>query len=183
MKNLTILIAIIFTLAGCTQKNSVINLAPYKSTSSPMAANKEVQINQITDSRQNKSVVGTITDSKGAVSGYITFQNELSSWLNDAIKDEISRLGGEVVSFSNDTIVDIDISQLSANLSGYGKDNLKGEVKIRLVIKKDGKTITKNVAQSASEFAPLPLPRAFDKFIKELLNDIVKRTAVEILKS
>lgn len=84
---------------------------------------------------------------------------------------------------SNDLIVDIKIVELRANLSGYGSDNLKGNAKLLLTIKKGETTITKNVAQSQTKFALIHTSGVFDKFLNELLSDIVKRAALQIIKS
>ncbi|MGB2551992.1 YajG family lipoprotein [Campylobacter sp. MOP51] len=179
-----ILIALLpFLFLGCAQQSSVLNLSPYNSTSNSLGFAKQVQINSVIDNRQNKSIVATITNSKGDVSEYVTLQNDISVWLKDALEKEISRLGGQVVSFSSDIIVDVEIVWLKANLSGYSTDNLKGEAKVMLTIRRGDQTITKNVAQTQTKFAPIQTSGAFDKFIDELLSDIVKRAAVQILKS
>lgn len=183
MKKYVILIVAVFAFLGCSQRSAVLNLNTYQSTSNSLGFSRQVHINSITDMRQNKSVVATITNSKGDVSEYVTLQNDINEWLRDGITKEIARLGASVDSFSNDLIVDIEIHELKANLSGYGTDNLKGGVKLLLTIKRGDTTITKNVAQSQTKFAPIHTSGAFNSFFKELLDDIVKRAALQILKS
>lgn len=183
MKKYILSVLIAFAFLGCSQRSDVINLSPYQSNSSNLGFNRQIHINSVTDMRQNKSVIATITDSKGSVSEYVTLQNDIKAWLQDGITNELVRLDGNVSNFSNDLIVDIKIVELRANLSGYGSDNLKGNAKLLLTIKKGETTITKNVAQSQTKFALIHTSGVFDKFLNELLSDIVKRAALQIIKS
>ena len=82
-----------------------------------------------------------------------------------------------------DIVVDVRIVELKANLSGYSTDNLKGSAKLTITVHRGDQTITKNVSQEQTKFAPIHTSGAFKSFFDELLQDIVKRAAIQILKS
>ena len=68
-------------LSGCAQRNSVLNLAPYQSTSNQAGYQKNIRINSVEDARANKSIVATITGGNGNVKEYVTLQNSIEGWL------------------------------------------------------------------------------------------------------
>lgn len=169
-------------MSGCSQRSSVLNLTPYQSTSNQMGYQKNIRINSIEDARANKSIVATITGSNGNVKEYVTLQNSIESWLQDGLSTELKRLGANLSDFG-DIVVDVRIVELKANLSGYSTDNLKGSAKLAITVKRGDQTITKNVSQEQTKFAPIHTSGAFKSFFDELLQDIVKRAAIQILKS
>ena len=169
-------------LGGCAQRNSVLNLAPYQSTSNQAGYQKNIRINSVEDARANKSIVATITGGNGNVKEYVTLQNGIEGWLRDGLGTELKRLGANLSDFG-DVVVDVRIVELKANLSGYSTDNLKGSAKLAITVKRGDQTITKNVSQEQTKFAPIHTGGAFKSFFDELLQDIVKRAAIQILKS
>ena len=118
-------------LSGCAQRNSVLNLAPYQSTSNQAGYQKNIRINSVEDARANKSIVATITGGNGNVKEYVTLQNSIEGWLQDGLSTELKRLGANLSDFG-DVVVDVRIVELKANLSGYSTDNLKGSAKLAL---------------------------------------------------
>ena len=147
-----------------------------------MGYQKNIRINSIEDARANKSIVATITGSNGDVKEYVTLQNSIESWLQDGLSTELKRLGANLSDFG-DIVVDVRIVELKANLSGYSTDNLKGSAKLAITVHRGDQTITKNVSQEQTKFAPIHTSGAFKSFFDELLQDIVKRAAIQILKS
>ena len=86
MKNLFIaatILALFFT--GCAQRNSVLNLQPYATNSQKTNYQKNIRINSVTDERNNKSIIATITDSDGNVDEYVTLQNDLAQWVSQSV--------------------------------------------------------------------------------------------------
>jgi hypothetical protein len=184
MKNLLIFltfITIIFT--GCSQRSSVLNLDAYISNSQKLGFEKNIKINSVIDNRSNKSIIATITDSSGKVDEYVMLQNDLAQWVEDGLKKELTKLGANLNGYEDDIVVDVKIVELKANLSGYSTDNLKGNVNFQITVEKDNKTITKNIAQEQSKFAPIHTEGAFKSFFEELMQDIIKRVAIQIIKN
>jgi uncharacterized lipoprotein len=85
-------------------------------------------------------------------------------------------LGGQ-----NPNIVDIEIIEFSANLSGYSGQNLQGKSKLKIKIKNGNTIITKTISQPQSKYTPLPRVSAFQPFITDMLNDMVRATTRAIL--
>lgn len=163
-------------ITGCANTNSVLNLSTYQSKTPKENDNVNLVIHSITDKRKNQSIVATITDSKGSVSEYITLGDNLKDWFGKALKEELI-VRGVKFEGKDPKIVDITITDLKANLSGYSKDNLKANCEIYIRIIKDGVTITKRISQPQTEFAPVITSSAFTPFVQNLLNDMVVHTA------
>ncbi|MPB50619.1 YajG family lipoprotein [Campylobacter fetus] len=165
---------------GCSNTTSVLTLSPYEAKVVNVRSNSNIIINSILDKRKNQSVVATITDKKGTVSEYITLGNNLTNWFSDALIKELKK-NGAVFGGDDAKVVDITITELKANLSGYSKDNMQGTSEIYIKIYKDGVTTTKRIAQPQTEFVPIATGGAFEPFIKTLLDDMIARTAKAIL--
>ncbi|ANE34995.1 hypothetical protein CHL_1694 [Campylobacter hyointestinalis subsp. lawsonii CCUG 27631] len=181
MKRLLSIVSFCIFMVGCSSSNSVLLLSPYQAKGVGSSANSIV-INSIIDKRKNQSVIATISDKQGTVSEYVTMGTDLTKWFGDALKTELIKSG---VKFGGEDskIVDITITELKANLSGYSRDNLKGNCEVYIKIYKDGVTTTKRIAQPQTEFAPILTGGAFEPFIQSLLNDMVVRTAKAIVKN
>ena len=184
MKNLFMaatILALFFT--GCAQRSSVLNLQSYATNSQKTNYQKNIRINSVTDERSNKSIIATITDSDGNVDEYVTLQNDLAQWVSQSVEKELKQLGASLDGAEQDVAVDIKILELKANLTGYSGENLKGGVKMQIILTFGDQTVTKNVSQEQAKFAPIHTSGAFKSFFDELLQDIVKRAAIQILKS
>lgn len=167
----------IFILAGCASSSSVLMLKDYTPTKG-IYNNKSVVINSITDKRPNQSIIATITDSKGSVEHSVLLGQSLKDSYAKALEKQLKANGA--ISGGN-IIVDIEILQFSANLSGYSGENLKGQSKVLIKIKKGDTTITKTISQPQSKYVPLPRVAEFEPFIDDMLNDMVRSSAKAIL--
>lgn len=185
MKKIVMLIIVAFFILGCSQKSSVLTLSNYQSQSSQKFSGANVYIGEIKDSRTNQSVIATITDSKGSVDEYVTLQNNLVQWFRTALTKELTSLGANVIAdrAGANLVVDINIAQLVANLSGYSSENTSAKAELFLKIYKGDTTYTKRVAQSQSKFSPVITGGAFTPFVEDMLKDVVKKSAEQILNS
>ena len=165
MKTFRILLAAIFAAltVGCAPTQSVVTLKPYAAVATNVVSGKEVYIAKIVDVRKNQSTIATITDKKGDVDEYVVLQNNLTEWFKTALEAELRVRG--------------------ANLSGYDKDNMKGNLKIALKIQKGDETINKNISNSQTKFELIRTGSSFKPFLDEIMEDAVKRTAAQILGS
>ncbi|MBE3610602.1 YajG family lipoprotein [Campylobacter californiensis] len=185
MKNLKILFAALLALlafSGCSPTQSVVNLEPYNTKATSKTSYKDVYIANIHDNRKNKSVVATITDSKGSVKEYVMLQNDLASWFNEALTTELKANGANVGNLSG-VVAEIYINEFSANMSGFASDNTRGNIKILLKIQKGETTITKNISNEQTKFELIPAGNAFKTLLRDMINDAVKRVAIQILNS
>ena len=167
-------------LASCTGSSSVLALSY-----TPAGLNltqKAITINSITDARPNQSVIATITDSKGSVEHSVMISPSLEQSFARALEMEL-RASGAVLNGANSSLVDIEILEFSANLSGYSGQNLQGKSRLKIKIKNGDTTRTKIISQPQGKYTPLPRASAFEPFINEMLNDMVRATARAILGS
>ena len=135
------------------------------------------------DNRKNKSVIATITDSKGSVEEYVVLQNDLATYFSDSLKKELTARGANVNGMGG-VVVEIFINEFTANMSGYGSDNTKGKIDIILKIqKRRSKRLQKNISNNQTEFALIRTGGAFKPFLTDIINDAIKRTALAILNS
>lgn len=180
MKKIFTFALFLLFFVGCSQKGTVMILQPYTNSGNQNKINKEIYISQINDVRKNKGVIATILDSKGSTKEYVMLQNNLAGWVDSSLRSELASRGANLS--SNGTRIEVDIVSLNATLQGYAKDNLKAVAKFEIrIYKDDGTTITKQVSQSQSKFAPIHTGGAFDPFIWELLRDLVAKAANQIL--
>ncbi|WP_279061445.1 hypothetical protein [Campylobacter lanienae] len=173
----TIIAVFMVILVGCGGSSSVLTLKDYtptKYTYSP----KKVTINSIIDTRSNRNLVATITDSKGNLNHSVILDKSLKDIFANSLNKELEANG---VIKGSDIVVDIEIAQFSANLSGYSGENLKGQSKVIIKIQKGDTTTTKTISQLQSKYTPLPIASAFEPFINDMLNDMVLATSKAIL--
>ncbi|AII14265.1 hypothetical protein CIG2463D_0401 [Campylobacter iguaniorum] len=181
MKNLVLATIFAFLVIGCSSTNSVLSLPAYEAKGISVTPGANIIINSITDKRKNTSVIATISDSKGTVDEYVTLGGDLTKWFGESLQKELLKSGASLGGGDDAKVVDITITELKANLSGYTKDNMKGNCEIYIKIYRDGMTITKRISQPQTQFAPIHTAGAFDPFVKEILDDMVRRTAKAIL--
>ena len=177
---LTAILALFFV--GCSQTSSVMTLDPYIAHGIKTKNPNSVSINSVQDKRENKSTIATVKDGNGNVMEYITLQNSLSAWFSDAIKQELIARGVSIDE-SAESKVNIEIGKLRAQIEGYSKENMSGYGEIFITIYKGNETITRQVRQTQSEFAPIRTGGALTPFVKELLNDLVAKSAEQIINS
>ncbi|MBP3675703.1 MAG: hypothetical protein IJ964_04145 [Campylobacter sp.] len=174
-----LMLCIGLNLTGCTSSSSVLSLSSY----TPVGLNltqKEISINSITDTRANKSIIATITDSKGSVEHSVIMAEDLKQTFAKALQMEL-KASNAILGGQNPSIVDIEIIEFSANLSGYSGQNLQGKSKLKIKIKNGDTIITKTISQPQGKYTPLPRVSAFQPFITDMLNDMVRATTRAIL--
>ena len=186
MKNLKFLAVFglfAFILAGCAPSQSVVALDPYKATSTTVnKSGLEVYISNVHDNRKNKSTVATITDGKGSVKEYVMLQNDLAGWFKEALTTQLVSNGVNVGSMGG-LVVEVFINEFDANMSGYKSDNTRGNIKITLKITKGDQNIVKNISNNQTKFELIRTGSAFKPFLKDMIDDAVKRTAAAIINS
>ena len=181
-KFLTIFGLFVLFLSGCAPIENIVAFDPYKAAANQKSNGLEVYISLVHDNRKNKSVIATITDSKGSVEEYVVLQNDLATYFSDSLKKELTARGANVNGMGG-VVVEIFINEFTANMSGYGSDNTKGKIDIILKIQKGDQTITKNISNNQTEFALIRTGGAFKPFLTDIINDAIKRTALAILNS
>ena len=161
-------------LTGCAPSQSVVAFDPYKAAASHQNSGFEAYISVVHDNRKNKSTIATITD--------VVLQNDLATYFSDSLKKELMARGANVNGMGG-VVVEIFINEFEANMSGYGTDNTKGNIKITLKIQKGDQSIVKNISNNQTKFELIPTGGAFKSFLTEIINDAIKRTAIAILNS
>ncbi|CZE50526.1 hypothetical protein [Campylobacter geochelonis] len=185
MKKIISILALALFIVGCSQKNSMISLGSYDTFNAQNKLEKSVYISEVTQSVENPNIIATIRDKDGLVDDYILVSENVASWYKQALEKELQAQGVAVLNSSEnaDAVASVNITKFIGNLQGFDKENMKGDGEVFIKIYKGKTTFSKRVAQSQSEFVVIKDAKAFDPFMKNLLRDLVKKSAKQIENS
>ena len=167
---------------ACSQTSSVISLNPYLSKADQTVSGKSVNINAINDQRENQMVIAVINDNDGKLVDEVLLKNNLSAWFDQALRAELEARGVRIDPASPN-IVTVNIRSISAAINGYSKENMSARGEIAISIVQGNKTTTKRVSQDQSQFTALRTARSLNPFVQSLLDDIVKKSADQIIST
>ncbi|WP_169777607.1 YajG family lipoprotein [Campylobacter mucosalis] len=174
-----IILAFFILLTGCATRQTFISLAPYSPTHQKQQHQGNFIIANVFDARKNKDIIATITGSNGEINEYVVLNSDVAMYFKQALEVELKSLG--VIQNPTGAVINITITEFTANLSGYAKDNAKANMKVNLVAIKDGQNIMKNFADTQSKFQLIHTGGAFEPLLKSVIDDMVGRVARELL--
>nr|MBP3725262.1 hypothetical protein [Campylobacter sp.] len=181
MKKLSILAAAILLFSACSTNNYLVaDLGSFK-PSSDFTSTKSVYIQSVQDARVNKQIVGTRSDKDGNIEKYVVLSSDLRAWFESALKTQLTQNKISLEDNGEAAVVDVFIKEFNANLSGFQTDNLKSNIVVELRIEKDGKVITKKLAEPQTKFVALKTTSVFENIYRDMVNSMVKRVALEII--
>ncbi len=180
MKRFFTLLSVFVLLVGCAYRGKVLQVEPYKTTfiaSTPQ--HQKIYIQDVKDTRANKSIIAVVTNSDGDDLGYDTSSTDFVKWYKDALKKSLKANGYEVVKSPKNAQKKITLQLknllVTFNKSNLTKANLFGYIKLKLIIQQNNQTITKQISERIKNYTPLIADtKDFKKEIKTLLNDSVK---------
>ncbi len=170
----------IFLLSGCSYKGSSIDIKPYQvSFLSFRNAYKSVYLSSFKDKRANKKIVAIVTNNNADNLGYATTNVNFVTWYKDALKKALNANGFITTDDPNSANMQIELILnellVTFNKSLLTKENLTGTISLKLIIKKEGETITKNISENISKYNGLTISNeTFQKQVETLLNDSIK---------
>jgi hypothetical protein len=142
---------LVSSLCSCAfgNRHVTLNYPPEKQSESAVAEAAPVPVNgksiilmQFVDQRSNKSVIGEVRNGWGMRTADVVVENDVSSWLTNAVRLELEKLGYKVTLGSN--------SDLSSNIVLGGEVlhvyctammTYEGEVSFFAMLQKDGKEL------------------------------------------
>ena len=166
------LFALIFALffGACFNGSGVLEM-PRISFSVPISDAKHFITLSVYDLRSKPNIIGSVKNSDLSVNAKVSPSEPLASWQISvkASKDEAS------------ANVEIKIREFYANIDSIGQNNMRGNFALEIIIKKQqNSTTTLKLTQPMSDFALMPAMSSLEPFIKELLLDMLARSAKEI---
>lgn len=170
----------IFLLSGCSYKGSSIDIKPYQvSFLSFRNAYKSVYLSSFKDKRANKKIVAIVTNNNADNLGYATTNVNFVTWYKDALKKALNANGFITTDDPNSANMQIELILnellVTFNKSLLTKENLTGVISLKLIIKKEGETIIKNISENISKYNGLTVSNeTFQKQVETLLNDSIK---------
>lgn len=181
MKKISILAVAVWLFSACSTNNYLVaDLGVFK-PSSEFASSKSVYIQSVQDNRANKQIVGTRSDKDGNIEKYVILSGDLRAWFEGALKTQLQQNKISLADDGDAAIVDVSIKEFTANLSGFQTDNMKSNIVVELRIEKDGKVITKKLAEPQTKFVALKTTSVFENIYRDMVNSMVKRVALEII--
>ena len=179
------LFGLIFALffGACFNGSGVLNM-PNISFKAPVYANANNYITlSVYDLRSDTSYIGLVKNSEGSVNAKVSPSEPLASWLRAALVRKLSQNQISVKASKDEASanVEIKIREFYANIDSIGQNNMRGNFALEIIIKKgQNSTTTLKLTQPMSDFALMPAMSSLEPFIKELLLDMLARSAKEI---
>ncbi len=191
MKKIFIFLSFVMLLflGGCSYKSSTLQIEPYKVNFLNFYKQKStIYLGNIKDNRLNKNLIALVTNSEGDNLGYDTSNTDFIKWYKDALKKALKINGFSLVnSPKKDTeIVSIELNNLlvTFNKSELTKENLAGQITLKLIIKEKNQTITKTISEHIKKYNGITISsKDFKKEINILLSDSVKMIVKGIMNA
>lgn len=187
MKNLLFFCFSLLLFSGCTYKNEALFLEPYNAQyAGPLAKNKQtVYVRIVKDLRSDKQTIGALLNNGkvlAPLSSNIDFEKRYHEGLLSALKlagfdtDSTSRAAHLVVEVY---VKDIDIVYNDKNFD----TNLKGEIEIEVVIRRESEVITQNFRQKGGKWMkPSFESKDLEPFLYELFTDSIDQVVARLVR-
>ena len=178
------LFALIFALffGACFNGSGVLEM-PRISFSAPISDAKHFITLSVYDLRSKPNIIGSVKNSDLSVNAKVSPSEPLASWLRAALVRKLSQNQISVKASKDEASanVEIKIREFYANIDSIGQNNMHGNFALEIIIKKQqNSTTTLKHTQPMSDFALMPAMSSLEPFIKELLLDMLARSAKEI---
>ena len=187
MKNLLFFCFSLLLLTGCAYKNEALTLSPYNAQyAGPLSKDKKtVYVRLVKDLRSDKQTIGALLNNGKVLAPLSTnadFEKRYHEGMLYALKyagfgtDNASRAANLVVELY---IKDIDIVYNDKNFD----TNLKGEIEIEVIIRKESEVITQNFRQKGSKWMkPSFESKDLEPFLYELFTDSIDQVIARLVR-
>lgn len=183
----TVLLIVAIFLSACSYKNEPIYLQPYEANAiAPILKEKKsVHLRSVNDKRANKQSIGYVQES--AESKIILSSNEnFAKKYADALKYALSIAEFDTSVSKKDAQLVVDVNIQNIELQGLDKsfdENLKGEIKVELVVTHDNKTTKYNLLQKQGKWmAPSHNSKDLEPFLSELFEESIRAVVAQLAK-
>lgn len=181
------LFGFIFALffSACFNGSGVLTM-PNISFRAPIYANADNYISlSVYDLRSDTTYIGLVKNSEGSVNAKVSPSEPLASWLRAGLVRELGANKIKVVASKDeaDVNVSVKIREFYANIDSIGQENMSGNFALEISIKKGEKTTNLKLSQPVKDFAFMPSLSSLEPFAKNLLLDMLKTSAKEIVNN
>ncbi|MBU0632820.1 YajG family lipoprotein [bacterium] len=181
MKNLLYIILIALFLGGCSYKNDAIMLKAYDGDYAGEIAKekKSIHLGLVQDMRADKRVIGYVQKEGTKLYSDVDFAAQYQEGLKQALR--VAGFNSDVTSDNASFNVEVHIKNIHVVYSDklFG-ENLKGEIDIEVIVKKESKVTTLNFKESSAKWmAPSYDSKDIEPFLQSIfsnsIDDIVSR--------
>jgi len=182
LKLIVVTILLSMFITGCAVRNES-NINTFVITNNNIN-NKSIKINfkGVYDKRDTK-IVSTIINDKETTNQY-SINVDLKRWYEDAFQKELKSHKMYALTGESNIDITVNIKLLKASYEKFTikKDNLKANVSIELIAKKDDTTHTININLNQSTYKPLVIDaQSFDSILNEILISSVSQSITKII--
>ncbi|PHQ65092.1 MAG: hypothetical protein COB99_05990 [Sulfurimonas sp.] len=177
MKSLFYILAVVVFLGGCSYKNESINLSSYNAeyTGKTSKEKKSVFIESVKDVRVDKKTIGYILKNGEKITKLFSNENFEKKY-RDGLSSALHMAGFQTGSDAkSDLVINVNIKNIELIHDDKSFDkNLRGNIELEVIIKKENETITQNFKPSASKWiSPSYSSKDLEPFLNELFSDSI----------
>lgn len=181
MKNLLYIIVIALFFGGCSYNNSAIGLKPYDGDYGGEISKdkKSIHLGLVQDMRADKRVIGYAQKEDAKLYSDVDFATQYQEGLKQALR--VAGFNSDVTSDAASFSVEVHIKNINVVYSDktFG-ENLKGEIDIEVIVKKESKVTTLNFKESSAKWiTPSYDSKDIEPFLQTIfsnsIDDIVSR--------
>lgn len=184
MKNLFYLLIVALLMGGCTYKNEALNLESYKAEyKGPISKDKKsIYLRWVKDVRTDKRSIGYLVQHGEKLTNFYS-NVDFADKYKEGIEYALNMAGFQTDINANPAslIMEVYIKDIELVYNDKNFDtNLKGEIEIEVVIRKNEETITQNFRQKGGKYVlssnnSKDLEPFLYTLFSDSINDIVSR--------
>ncbi len=181
-KQLFMLLAIGFTILGCTQKTAS-NIKPYVTLNQNSTQNIKLNFVSVTDQRTTKNT-GFIIQNDKTINKYPITVNA-ASWYHDAFLRELKTTNMYTRDSNTKIKLTVNIKKIKAIYQKYSlsKKNMSVIVSLELVIISENKTTKLNLNINQSMYKPMIADaQGFESILNESMKDSVSKAVTMLIQ-
>ena len=187
MKNLLFFCTALLFLTGCAYKNEALALAPYHADyAGPLAKEKKtVYVRLVKDLRSDKQTIGALLNN-GKMLAPLSTTADFEKRYHEGILQALQRAGFDTQSATRaaNLVVEVYVKDVDIVYNDKNFDtNLKGEIEIEVLIRKENEVITQNFRQKGSKWMkPSFESKDLEPCLYELFTDSIDQIITRLVR-
>ncbi len=187
MKNLLFFCTALLFLTGCAYKNEALALAPYHADyAGPLSKeHKSVYVRLVKDLRSDKQTIGALLNN-GKMLAPLSTTADFEKRYHEGILQALQRAGFDTQSATRaaNLVVEVYVKDVDIVYNDKNFDtNLKGEIEIEVLIRKENEVITQNFRQKGSKWMkPSFESKDLEPFLYELFTDSIDQIVTRLVR-
>lgn len=187
MKNLLFFSILLLLMTGCTYKNEALTLPPYATQyNGPLSkANTTVYLRLVKDLRQDKTIVGYLRNNgKTLAPLYSNADFEARYAEGVAYALHVAGFNTDASAKAATLVIEIYIKDIELIHNDKSFDtNLKGDIELEVIVRKDSEVITQNFRQKGSKWLkPSFESKDLEPFLYELFADSIDQIVSRLVR-